>query len=169
MNFSWQNINVSGIFIAFRGSTLTTNYPVSSVTAEPASFGSSAGEKNGLWGLWPCPLYPLRSKDPQGARPFLRGHAHLPGCGNPARALPKLPYGKAGKAGMAGRVPLLQPTICLLCWPALSDFDDSGCSERSTPGLEDSQRVGKAIYAGAIVEGRDTWAEGDWNRRNIYP
>jgi len=169
MNLVCENIDDSGIHIVFLVSSLNKQYPAFSVTPKVGLSGLSAGEKNSLQRLRLCSQNLLRSENPQGSRPLLWGHAHLPGCGSPASAVPKLPYGKARDTGMAGRNSLLYETICLLCGPSLPRFDPSGRGQRSALELEDGQGVGEAIYAGAAPEGWGPGAEGDWNRRGFDP
>ena len=164
MTLRCENIDDFGIHIVFLDSFLNTRYPAFLGTPKVGLSDLSAGEKNCLQRLRPCSQSLLRQENPSGSGPFLWGHAHLPGCGSPARVLPNLPYGEAGKLGMAGGNSLLYETICLLCGPSLPRFDPSGCGQGIAPGLEDGQGLGEAVYAGAAPEGWDPGAEGDWNR-----
>ena len=155
MNFSWQNINDFGTFIAFPDSIRSIPYPGSLGIPKPGLLGSSAGEKNGLRSLRLCPSYLLRPEDPQGSRSVLRRHADLPGSGDPPGLLSQVPEGETGKAGLAGRLSFLHQAICLLRRPSVSGFESSGCGQGIAPGLEDGQGPGDAVHAGAAAAERE--------------
>ena len=161
MNLSWLNINDSGTFIAFPDSIRNTRYPGSMGTKKLGLLGSSAGEKNGLRSLRLCSPPFLRPENPQGSRSFLRRHADLPGCGNSSGFLPQVSEGETRKAGLAGRVAFLHEAIFLLRRPSVPGFESSGYRQGIALGLENSQDLGDAVYAGATAEDRDAWAEGN--------
>src|SRR5512139_2893954 len=155
MKSTWPNINNFGTSVDFLASTLNKRLRVFSGIPEPSSFASSAGEKNSLWCLWGYPSDLLRPKDPPSPGSVLRGYASLPGRGDSPRLLSQVPEGEAGKAGLAGRLSLLQQTICFLYRPSLSGFESSGRGQRVPSGLEDGQGPGEAVHAGAAAAGRD--------------
>jgi hypothetical protein len=105
MTLLCENIDDFGIHIVFLGSFLNTRYPAFLGTPKVGLSDLSAGKKNCLQRLRPCSQSLLRQETPSGSGTFLWGHAHLPGCGSPARVLPNLPYGEAGNLGMAGETP----------------------------------------------------------------
>jgi len=160
MKFVCENIEDFGMHIGFLGSSLSTQFRVSSAIPKPGSSGSGAGEKNKLWGLWLYSPYLLRPKDPQGSRLVLRRYAGLPGRGDPPNLLLQVRESEARKAGLVGRLSFLYQAVCLLCGPSLSRFEYPGRGQRVALGLEDRQILGEAIHARAGAPSGNAWAEG---------
>ena len=163
MTLLCQNIDDSGIYIGFLGSILPTRCQGSLAIPRLGLSGLFAGGKNSLWSLRLCPSYLLRSEDPQGTRPVLRGYAHLSGGGNSACLLPEMPESETGKVGVVGRIPFLHQAVCLLCRATVSRFDDSGYRQGIAFELEDGQGLGKAVYAGAAASSQQSGTQGDWD------
>ena len=115
----WSKSSNSETSIGFPAFPPSRELPVSSGIPGPCSFPLSGGEKNSLWSLRDDPSYFLRPEDPKGSRSVLRGYAGLPGRGDSPGRLSQVPEGEAGKAGLAGRLSLLQQAICLLHRPSL--------------------------------------------------
>jgi hypothetical protein len=92
-------------------------------TPRRGSYGSVAGEKNGLWIVWAGTANVLRSQDPSSTRPLLWRHPGVPGDRDPARALPELRRREAGEAALVGQQPLLHQAVRLLRRPSLSGRD----------------------------------------------
>lgn len=163
INKAWENIEDSGTLIPFVVFILNIAFQAFLVTPRLGLSGLSAGEKNGLWGLWLCSPYDLRSKDPKGSRSFLWRPAHLSGGGNSARLLPKMPKSETGKVGVVGRIPFLHQAVCLLCRATVSRVDHSRYRQGIAFELEDGQGLGKAVYAGAAASSQQSGAQGDWD------
>ncbi len=147
--------------IGFLVSARSTRLAGSLETPGPGSFDLCVGEKNGLRSLRAGSSFVLRSQDPKGPGPVLRGCAHLPGAGDPAGGLPKVQERETGETGVAGGQSFLHQAICLLCGPSVSGLGDYGCSQGTAPGLEDGEGFGEAIHAGAVEASGTPWAEGD--------
>ena len=169
IDFPWHDIEDFGIHISFLASVRCTRFVASLETPEHGSSGWYVGEKNGLWSVWPFPSLVLRPEDPKGSGSVLRGHAHLPGSGDPKGLLPKVQESEAGEAEVAGGQPFLHQEICVLRRPSVSGFDDHGCGEGTSLELENGEVARKTVHAGAVESSRIAWAEGDWHRRDLYP
>ena len=164
MNVACEKIEDFGMHIGFLGSSLSTQFLVSSVIPKRGSYGSAEGEKNNLWSLWFDSPYVLRPEDPQSSRLVLRRYADLSGGGDPAGLLSPVRESEARKAGLAGRLSLLYQAICLLRGPSLPGFEYPGRGQRVAFGLEDRQILGEAIHGRAGAPSGNTWAEGAGHR-----
>ena len=164
MKVACENIEDFGMHISFLGSSLSTQFQVSSAIPKRGSYDSAEGGKNNLWSLWLDSQYLLRPEDPQSSRLVLRRYADLPGRGDPSGLLLPVRKGETRKVGLAGRLSLLYQAVCLLRGPSLSRFEYPGRSQRVSFGLEDRQILGEAIHARAGASSGNTWAEGAGHR-----
>jgi len=133
---------------------------VFSVIPRLAFFGSRGGGKNHLRCLRQSSSFVLRPQTAQGAGSVLRGHARLPGDRGPARVVPELRQGEAGRTVVVGRQSLLHQALRLLRGSPLPGFDHLRCCPGTASGLEDGQGTRQAVYAGAIAQNRKAWAKG---------
>ncbi len=164
MNVACEKIEDFGMHIGFLGSSLSTEFRVSSAIPKRGSYGSAEREKNNLWGLWFGSSYVLRPEDPQSSRLVLRRYADLPGGGDSAGLLLPVRESEARKAGLAGRLSLLYQAVCLLRGPSLPRFEYPRCGQRVAFGLEDRQILGEATHGRAGAPSGYTWAEGAGDR-----
>ena len=111
----------------------------SSGTRRPASSTCAGGEKNGMWRVRAGHLVLVRPQDTSRARPALRGHAGLPGCGDSSRRVQDVRQSEAGNLGLAGEQSVLHQTLRLLRGTALPKHDDQGCRRGNQAGLENDQ------------------------------
>jgi len=163
MNFSCKSTNDFGTPIVFLASPRSTLCPASLGIPEPGSLVSSGGEKNGLRRLWPRPSYLLRPEDRQGSRSALCRPAHLSGSGDPPSGLSKVRESETGEAGLVGRLSFLHQTLCLLRRAALPGFEYSGRRQRVSPGLENGQDLGDAVYARDAASSGYPRSKGHWH------
>ena len=92
--------------------------------------------------LRPPPSRLVRPKDSPGSRPALRGHANLPGVGDPPRRLLALRHGEAGEVGLVGGQPVLHHARLILRGTSLPDHDGQGRGPGDAPSLVDHQGCG---------------------------
>jgi len=164
MKVACEKIEDFGMHIGFLGSSLSTQFWVSSAIPKRGSYGSSGGEKNNLRSLWFDSTHFLRPEDPQSSGLVLRRYADLPGGGDPSGLLSQVSESEARKTGLAGRLSLLYQAICLLRGPSLPRFEYPGRGQGVAFGLEDRQILGEAIHVRAGAPSGNTWAEGAGHR-----
>src|SRR3990172_2932885 len=164
-----KNIDDCGTHIAFLAFGPATACGASLGIPKHGSWYCTAGEKNGLRPLWAGAPHLLRPQGAAGSGSVLWGHAHLPGRGDSPRPLPGLRDGKAGAPGVAGRQPVLHPTLPLCRGPAVPRLDSPGRGPGIPPELENRQGSGEAVHAGAAPAGRNSGAEGHRHRRGLHP
>ena len=111
MNRACEKNGDSPMLITFLRLRPSRGYPVSLVIPEPGLSDSPDGKKNNLWSLRHGTLDLLRPQDPQGPRPPLRRHAHLPRAGDPARSVPKVRQGEAGEICLPGQQSVVNQII----------------------------------------------------------
>ena len=164
----WEKHAGSMIRFGFPASVRKALSVASSAIPRRASCGCGGGEKNGLWIVWTAAANLLRPQVPSSARPLLWRHPCVLGDRDPACVLPELQRREAREVALVGQQPLLHQAIRLLRRASLSIRDDSRCGARTAPQLEDGQGAGNGVHARATSTSRDTWAEGDRHRRNLY-
>jgi hypothetical protein len=163
IDFSWNDIEDFGTHIGFLVSALSRQFPGSLEILMPGSSDLCVGGKNGMRSLRPYSSFLLRQEGSKGSGPFLRGHADLPGGGDPTGLLPKVQESEAGENEVACGQPFLYKAIWLLCRTPMSGFGYYGCCQGAAPELEDCEVSGKGIHAGAVEASGDARAEGNWD------
>ena len=134
-----------------------------------ALFDSCAGGKNCLRRLRHDSRVVLRPQIAQSAGSVLRRYAHLPGDGGPTRPVQELWQGEERKTSVVGGQSVLHQTLCFLCRPPLSGFDDPGRCQGTASGLEDRQRTRQAIHERTVAQDWNAWAKSHRNRRDFDP
>lgn len=109
----------------------------------------------------------LRSKASKSTGFVVWPEPGLFGVGSAAGFMPRVREGETGEVGMAGRFSLLYETVCLFCGAEVPVDDDSGCRRRTAIGLEERQRIGQAVHAGAVAQDRDSGSTDRRHRRDF--
>lgn len=163
IEFSWNDIEDFGTHIGFLASALSILLTGSLETPRLVSSDLCVGGKNGMRSMRPCSSFLLRQEGSKGSGSLLRGHADLPGGGDPTGLLQKVQESEAGEDSLACGQPFLYQAIWLLCGTPVSGFGYYGCCQGAAPELEDCEVSGKGIHAGAVEASGDARAEGNWH------
>jgi len=159
IDFPWHDIEDFGTHIGFLASARSTLFPGFLGTPRLGSSDLCVGGKNCMRSVRSYSSFLLRQEGSQDSGPLLRGHADLPGGGDPTSLLPKVQESEAGENGLACGQPFLYQAICLLCRTPVSGFGYYGCRQGTAPELEDCEVSGKGIHAGAVETNGVAWAE----------